>query len=199
MIGVFVSLLAGGLAAQAQIQTQAAPPAPPPIVIVPPAQPVPADPARLAAAERLLGATHIDQQYDAVLTRMIPVITVQMFSSLKENVAVPAAVRTHLAEPENAAQAERIFAEEAMKGFKGQYAAMRTATAREYAAVFTTDELNQLIAFYASPIGQKSLAVQPELQNKLMPIGMAAGRDVGRGAMLRTLDRLNLMPKKPAA
>ena len=156
------------------------------------------DPARLAAAERLLGLVHLEQQYDALFARLIPVMSVQVFTSIKDNVRVPAKIRTELADAASRAEAERIFAEETMKGFKARYPELRAVTAREYAAVFTADELDQLAAFYASPVGQKSLAAMPALQGKLMPIGMAAGRQVGAAAMQRTFDRLELPPRRPA-
>lgn len=186
-------------------QAGASPVAPTPPAADPPrARPAPADqaaptdPARLAAADRFLGLLHIEQQYDSLFLRLIPLLSAQLFDNLKDDLRVPVQVRSHLADPDARAAAQRIFAEESLKGFRARYPAMRTATAREYAASFSTAELDQLSAFYASPIGQKALAAIPALQAKLMPVGMAAGREVGETAFRRTLERLDLTPPKPA-
>lgn len=157
------------------------------------------DPARIAKAERVLDVIHIDRQYDSIFSRLTPLLTVQVFTSLKDNVRMPASVRSRLADPAELATAERIFAEETTKGFKTRYLELRTATAREYAAAFSAAELDQLATFYESPLGQKTLAVLPTLQAKLMPIGMAAGAQVGQDAMRRTFERMNLEPKGPKA
>ena len=177
---------------------QASPPPAPPIVTVP-ATPTAVDPQRLAAAQQLLELMHLDQQYDGVFSRMIPVMTIQLFNSLKDNVKVPVSVRSSLADPAKAAEAERIFAEEASNGFKGRYVEMKTATAREYAAAFSLEDLTQLLGFYHSPVGQKTLTVLPALQAKLMPIGMAAGAQVGQAALKRTFERMKIEPASPKA
>ncbi|MBA4048016.1 MAG: hypothetical protein C0476_05670 [Sphingomonas sp.] len=44
--------------------------------------------------------------------------------------------------------------------------------------------------FYASPVGQKSLKLLPELQGRLFNLGAAAGAEVGQEAMRRTLESL---------
>jgi uncharacterized protein len=181
---------------------QAASAAPPPVVTVPAnsaPSAAPVDPARLAKAEQLLDLIHINQQYDSIFARMTPLMTTQVFTSLRDDVKVPASVRAKLADPGQLAAAERVFSEETTKGFQERYPALRLATAREYAAAFTVAELDQLADFYRSPVGQKSLQVLPSLQAKLMPIGMQAGAEVGRAAMLRTFERLDLAPKAPGA
>lgn len=129
---------------------------PPPILVQAPSPTVVASPsAAIAAAERFLDLIHLDRQYDSIFARMIPVMTVQVFTSLKDNVKMPAKIRAHLADPAKEAEAERVFADEVMKGFRARYAAMRTATAREYATVFTAEELEQLVAFYQTPLGKR--------------------------------------------
>lgn len=155
------------------------------------------DPERLAAAGELLELLHLDRQYDQIFAQMTPVMSAQIFASIKDNVQVPANVRAYLAEPANLAEAQRIFTEETLKGFKTRYGALRAATAREYALAFTNNELRQLIAFYGTPVGQKVLTTMPQLQSKLMPIGMVAGQQVGKEAIIRTFDRLNLEPPAP--
>ena len=185
------------LAAQAARPTQP-PTVPPAAIAAPPVAPA-IDPARLAAAGRLLDAMHIERQYDAMFTQMIPLMTAQLFGSLKDDVKVPVALRNELAKPDQAAEAQRLFAVATLNGFKARYPELKAATAREYAALFTGDELAQLAAFYESPVGQKTLIAMPQLQAKLFPIGMAAGRAVGQEALRKTLERMQLGPGKPAA
>ena len=171
----------------------------PPVIVPNPPATTAVDPARLMAAERLLNATNIERMYDSMFTQMIPLMTVQVFGGLKDNVKVPTALRTELAKPEREAEAERIFAAEVLKGFKAEYPTMKAATAREYAAVFTVDEMNQLTAFYATPVGQKTLTTLPQLQAKIMPIGMRAGVKVGETAIRNTIERMQIGRGKPNA
>ena len=190
MIGLFV------IAAAAQPQL-----APPSVIVPAPIPPLSAtaaiDPPRLAAAARLLDAIHVEQQYDGMFKVMIPIITSQLFATLPDNMKVPAPLRAELAKPERNAEAQRMFAAEAMAGFQKRYPALKAATAREYAALFDTDELQELAIFYESLIGRKALTVLPQLQAKLAPIGMAAGRAVGEEAMRRMVEQLGLEPGKP--
>lgn len=156
-------------------------------------------PARLAAAERLLDATNLDGMYNSIFKQLIPIITVQVFGSLKGNVKVPMRLRAELTKPEREAKAERIFATETLRGFKAEYPTMKAATAREYAAVFTIDEMDQLTAFYQSTVGQKTLLVMPQLQAKTMPFGMQVGRKVGEAPFLTTIERMKIDTVKPDA
>lgn len=171
------------------------------LAVAQPATPAPAPPAAstptsdkaaIAAAQRLLDATGIERQYDDILAKMIPLMAHQVFGSLKDNVTVPAKLRTFLADEENRGRATRIFNEEAAAAFRARYPTMRDATAREYARIFTAQELDELTAFYATPLGAKALRSVPEIQNQLMPIGVAAGADAGRIAMTRMVEKLGL-------
>ncbi len=174
--------------------------APPPAV--PPPAPAPAtapaspgdaalpDPQRVAAAAALIEALHIERQYDALFGQMLPLLTQQVFSSIRDNATVDARLRSYLADEKHLASAQRLFAAECLAGFKRRYAALKSATATEYARAFTLDELRGLTSFYASPLGQKILNVQPALQQRLFPIGANAGREVGVEAMRTTLEKL---------
>lgn len=188
MIGLILMILA-----TAQ-QTPPPAQAPPPVVQVPPPAP---DSERLAAATRLVEALHIDRQYDSIFTLLIPAMTTQLFSSMRDSTKVSAQIRAYLADDAHRAEAQRLFAAEALKGFKARYAAFSAATASEYARAFTLDELRGLAAFYESPLGQKTLAVLPGLQQRLAPIGMSAGREVGIEAMKETLRKLDPSSPEP--
>lgn len=177
----------------------------PPVVVPPPAsasqptQSVAIDPARMAAAERLVLALRIESQYDTIFGRIIPTMSVQIFDSLKNNVQVPTSLRNKLADPAQLADAQQKFTRFAVAGFKARYPQMIKATAAEYAREFSVDELNGLIAFYDTPLGQKALAVLPAIQQRLFPIGEAMGREVGRDAMLKVLEQIDASMPRPKA
>jgi hypothetical protein len=48
---------------------------------------------------------------------------------------------------------------------------IETATVALYARTFSADELNQIAAFYRTPVGAKTLAVMPQLMGEGMQIG----------------------------
>jgi uncharacterized protein len=59
-----------------------------------------------------------------------------------------------------------------------------------YAQSFTEDELNQLVAFYKTPLGQKTLAQMPLLQRQAMVIGheFATGKQTLWNERLQKID-----------
>ncbi|MCG2841837.1 DUF2059 domain-containing protein [Sandaracinobacter sp. RS1-74] len=61
---------------------------------------------------------------------------------------------------------------------------------RRHAEIFTAAELDQLTAFYSSPIGRKFTAVSPELQARLMRDGGPVGEAAARAALPRIIARL---------
>ena len=173
-------VLALATLAQATLNT------PPPVPPV--AAPAPAPSAAgLAAARRLLKAMNIEAQYDANLAQLIPLMTDQSFNAFKDNVKIPAEVRQFLSDPDNLSRSKRDYAERVMKGFQARYPALIEESARAYASAFTADELDALARFYESPVGQKTLAVLPQLQAKLFSLGGKIGLEVGREAIVQTL------------
>lgn len=182
--------------------TQNAPALPlaPPIAPVASAAPNPTaepEPAKIAAASKLIESLHIDAQYDVLFTQMLPPMTQQVFSAIRNDATIDPRIRRYLADDNNMASAQRFFATESLAGFKARYAALKLATAKEYARAFTLDELAGLANFYASPLGQKTLSVQPLIEQRLFPIGADAGRDVGADAMRKTLEKLLTDNKAP--
>lgn len=61
---------------------------------------------------------------------------------------------------------------------------------QRHAEVFSVAELDQLAAFYASPIGTKFTAESPALQKRLMRDGGPVGEAAARAALPRILERL---------
>lgn len=166
---------------------------PAPVAPSPPATVVAPSPASIAAARRLLKAINVEQQYDQSFARLIPLMTKQVFESIKDNAKLPADVRSFLNQPNTLDRAQRDFAQRLMTGFRQRYPNLIDEAARAYAQAFTADELNALVGFYESPLGQKTLAVLPELQNKMFVVGGTLGMEVGKEAMKQTLEAL--LPK----
>lgn len=179
--------------------------APPPVIItttppsVEPNSETQPDAARMAAASKLIESLNLDEQYDSAFGQLLPIMTQQIFSSIRNDSTVDPAVRSYLADDKNLAAAQRLFAAEVSSGFKARYASLRAATAAEYARAFSVEELAGLAAFYASPLGQKTLRVQPALQQRLFPIGANAGREVGAEALRKTLEKLLPGEQSPQA
>lgn len=67
---------------------------------------------------------------------------------------------------------------------------MLHAEARLYAIHFTVAELNELLAFYRTSLGQKMLVEQPKIFAEIIPLGQAWGREVGIRAMQAAIESL---------
>lgn len=178
-------------------QTAPASPQKEPVVTiaVPPAVKPEAD--RIVAANRLLTTMKIDAQYDSMLAQMIPLMSAQVFQQVRDNVKTSDTVRRHLDDPTRIAQLRKVFAEEIAKEFRARYGKLRQETAREYARLFTAEELNEIADFYERPAGRKALEVIPQLQQRLFPIGVRIGAEAGEAAMKTTLERHSLVPERP--
>jgi len=157
------------------------------------------DPDRIAAADALMTKMGLERQYDAIMAQMIPLATSQLFDGLEHNNQVPAKLREALSEPNRMAAFKRDFAERFAKAFRARYPEMRALTDREYARAFTAAELRELTAFYGTPLGQKTLSVMPELQQRLFPVGVKVGRETGEAAMRATIEHLIPADQRPAA
>lgn len=55
---------------------------------------------------------------------------------------------------------------------------------------FDIDEIQELIAFYETPLGQKLVRLQPEIMQRSMEDGAKVGQVFGRRAAERIIDRL---------
>lgn len=56
-----------------------------------------------------------------------------------------------------------------------------------YDKYFSDDEIKQLMAFYATPLGKKSLTVMPQLLGELQDKGQQLGSKLGRESMIEVL------------
>jgi hypothetical protein len=52
-----------------------------------------------------------------------------------------------------------------------------------YSKYFTNEEIKQMIAFYQTPLGQKTLSVMPQLSSESAAIGLRYGKDAAARAI----------------
>lgn len=76
----------------------------------------------------------------------------------------------------------KMIPEENREAFKKELATstqgLYTKMAAVYTESFTEEELDKILAFYATPVGEKMVAVTPELTKKGMEIGQAWGMEL---------------------
>lgn len=66
------------------------------------------------------------------------------------------------------------FKKELAESTEGLYSKMATV----YTESFTEEEIDKILAFYATPVGKKMVAITPELTKKGMEIGQAWGMEL---------------------
>ena len=164
---------------------------------------IPADPARLDAARRLVETMQIDRSLDALFAKLAPNFAQSVIGVLATN-AQTKGVIDHLvvAAPGNRDRMVAILSQEFLTSIKRQYPSFKTQMTGEYAAAFTLDELTAINAFYSSGPGAKALAIMPELQARMGAAGQSLGRTAGEEAGARAFQRIEqeMLPdqKKPA-
>jgi hypothetical protein len=102
------------------------------------------------AAERLVELFQLDKTFDTMMTQVTQG-SLQMIDSMEGDAATKAQAKAGMQE-----SFDVVFEEFTWERVKPLFTDI-------YAEVFTTEELEGLIAFYESPIGQKFIAKQPEL------------------------------------
>lgn len=120
------------------------------------------DPARIAAARDLLIAMGSDAQFDAVIGTM----TRQMAVLFKQQ------------QPAHAAAIDEVFSLLG-KRFVERKQEVIEMVAPLYAEKFTAEELREITAFYATPIGRKLVQELPGLTQRGVLVGMRWGQKIG--------------------
>lgn len=83
-------------------------------------------------------------------------------------------------------QFKKVFREEVEKSLPE----MLHAEARLYAIHFSEGELNDLLAFYRTSVGQKMLVEQPKIFTEMLPLAQSWGRMAGAHAVEAALESL---------
>lgn len=105
-------------------------------------------------------------------------ITNQMIDSLmKQNPEIPAKAVESIKD-----EISQVFAEEMPK--------LITEIVPVYAKHFNQDEVKDLIAFYRTPLGKKSIEVMPAVMNECMQVGQAWGKSIAPALVPRLESRL---------
>ena len=144
-----------------------------PPAAAPQATPANVDPARLRAARDLLVATNTDAQFATI----IPL----MFRQMRQSMAAQG--------PAQQEEVNKVF-EEIQKQFLERRSEVLDQIAHLYAAKLSSEEMNALADFYRTPVGQKFIAVMPELAAEAMRIGSDWGQQIGREAEQKIRDEL---------
>src|SRR5262245_2833210 len=125
-----------------------------------PAQAQEVSPESLAASRELMALTNSDEILEQVIAMFVPQIT--------DLVA--------RANPEPGPAVRKIMDEMMMPEMRKAIPEAIDGIAAVYAHNFTADELNELIAFYKTPVGQKFIERQPALMTELSETGQAWGQ-----------------------
>jgi hypothetical protein len=129
------------------------------------------DPAKEAAIRKLIqvtGGTDLaNQMMDEMQKSMIPLMTKTL---------PPGDYRKRLID---------LFFAKFRSEFNAQE--MVNLTIRTYDKYLTIDDINGLIEFYQTPLGQKTISVLPKLAAEIQTIGMKRGQEIGQQAMQEVL------------
>jgi len=106
-----------------------------------------------AAINELIHVMKNDSMMNKMIDGMIPAMTNQLFSELKDSTA-------------KARSAEMMKI--AMETAKELAPKMNVLMSSYYEKYFTENEINDFLTFYKSPTGQKSISVMPQMMNDMM-------------------------------
>lgn len=150
-----------------------------------------ADPARLAAAEKLIVLTKIESTLDTMFVQLAPGYANTVIGSMLSDPSSKAGMEQLLArDPGNKSRIVAILSQEFMAAIKRQYPAYLKRAAAVYAESFTLEDLNAINAFYSSGPGAKALTLLPQLQLKLGREGQDLGRAAGAEAAEKAFARI---------
>ena len=130
-------------------------------------QNAPTDPAVLAEARKLMGAIKAEE----LMTRIMPMINVMIGQMMIK------------ANPGEGAKIKQALDELFMPEFKAQLPTFVDEMAKLYARHYTLEDLQQLNAFYQSPVGQKVVRETPQLSQEGMILGQLWGRRMAESTL----------------
>lgn len=156
------------LAAAWAVSAAAAPPASPPALPAAPATPAE------QAAEHLMAVMHTDDQFRQFVPKIIDALVPTL---VKGNGGREADVR-------------RIVSEEFGATMLQSGPLVHAANRRMLAEHFTARDLDDVAAFYASPVGQKLVREMPAIQLQMMQVGQQIGQAAMQAALPRIMGRM---------
>lgn len=157
-----IVVLAAMLAAGGPAHAQPAPPS------VPGATATDLD-ARLEAARRMMAVTGAM----SIAAQLIDALEGQLVALLEQ------------ANPGREAQVRAVVSELLLPEFRARIGELEQPLQRIWADAFTVAEMDEIMAFYATPAGRKTLSVMPQLSQQSSMLGMAWGRRVAEEAFAK--------------
>lgn len=139
---------------------------PPPAAAPPPGTELQA---RMDAARRLMAVTGAA----ALAGQMVDAVGQQLIAHLVQ------------ANPGREAEVRAIVAELLLPEFRARIGELEEPSIRIWSDAFTAAEMEEIMAFYATPVGRKALALMPELATRSTQLGMAWGQRVAQEAFIR--------------
>ncbi len=189
----FLALLLTGFALPAVAQGPVLPP-------MPAASPAVTSPAALASARKLLTLMQVDRTVSTMFDSLVPLMASSTVGALETQPATSDLMKSLESAPGGRDKLLRIFSEEFSAGFKQATPLLLERTAQEYATSFNESELNEMVNFYSSGVGEKMVTLLPQLQQKMTIFGQQTGREVGskagESAMKRAFDELKPAKKE---
>jgi hypothetical protein len=122
----------------------------------------PVDPQTLAVAKKILDVTHASAMGDQVMAQMMKIFTTSLTQT----------------NPGKGQDVSDILNAVLLPAFHDSIPGLLDEAAKTYARHFTTTELNQLLAFYQTPIGQKFIAEMPGIAHDQMVVGQAFAQKI---------------------
>ncbi len=118
-------------------------------------------PATVADAEAVLNKMHFDEMMDKALNRQRKAIADQFQQ-------VGAKMTSQGVDPAEAAAFQKKLTDEVLGALDGKQ--LKSDFAKIYSEVFTKQELDQITAFYSTPLGEMLAAKQPEVQDRFAAV-----------------------------
>ncbi|HEY0313483.1 MAG TPA: DUF2059 domain-containing protein [Allosphingosinicella sp.] len=166
--------------------------APPPAAIIttaPQAAPAPGKPPS-AAALKLVEAVQLEARMDAAFRKLVPLMGIQVTTTLEANPATRAYASQLFAKvPGGRARVADLMSEEFQKELRKQYPELKRAIAQAYDAMFTPQEMDELIRFFGSGVGAKYMASTERLQQETEAVSTKLGERAGIAAAPVALQR----------
>lgn len=157
-----------------------------------------ADAARMEVARKLVSVMRLEDTLDKMFVSLAPVTAQGMIGAMQSDPAAKAPLDMLISQGEGGQdRLVAILSEEFLAALRAQYPAFLEQTAKEYAAVLTTEELQQIVVFYQTGAGAKMLQLTPELQNKMAKFGAEIGAVAGVEAATKGFERASeeMLPK----
>lgn len=154
-----------------------------------PRETVASDPAKVAAAERLIDASDFEGTLDRTFVQIVPLFAQSVIGAMGSSSDGDTVLTAIRAKDRGEERLIAILSQEFMTAMKQQYPALKRQAAEEYAKAFSLEELDAIAAFYATGPGAKTLRLIPEIQQRMAIAGRALGEKAGTAAGKRAFER----------